>query len=1209
MTGRVIDDRKRASLHFVPFSACAGYTARTQDSGAKKREDSMRERLRLSLAVVLVAGLCAVSGTARAQATRTVTGIVVDNEGGAGIVGASVQVKDTAAVTTQTVAGGSFTLTKVPAGDTTLQVAAEGFLPLDVPVKAGRGNTVVAVYLSKVKVEAAPTRVITGLVRDATTGGPLAGATVKVQGTELGAIADADGLFVLPGVAAADVVLEVSAADHSAAVLTLRACVSAAMVQLLSRVAAPPTDTPAPVAGRTIRGRVTDTANDSVAGATVQVVGTELLAITDENGEFQLDGVGEGDVLLEVQSGGYGTQRISAPAGVASVSPVLKFEAGEEIYITGRAPVIVKNNLANGASVVNDQDLNRVSAATLDTALTGKISGANMQQNSGAPGGGTQLRLRGISTINGQSSPLYVIDGVIVANVSVSGGSNAISGASAGGNPSSQDNPVNRIADLNPNDIENVEVLKGASAAALYGSKAANGVVIITTKRGRTNAGNKVQITQRFGFAQQSNKLGSREFGSLEEVMGQYPNNPRTGAPSPQTVAYMAANGRTFDHEDEITESKLATETIVSASGGTDAGNYYGSILVRDEPGIVKGTYYQKQSGRVSVGYDFGKRLKVQATANLIHTKSDRGLSNNDNTGTSYYVVLASTPNFVSFRRNPDGTYPVNPVVESGSNLLQTVELLDNEEDVWRLVGSTTAGLKVWSNATNNVSLNATFGVDRFQQKNLIYSPAELHFEPVLDGLAGTVVDGSTTNLNANVGAGALWTFAPTSGAFRSALSGGFTYEYQDQDSVFAIAQNLNPGASSVDSATSLSVTQARQRSKDQGFYLQEEVAVLDDSLSLLAGALAERSSLNGDTDKFFLFPKVAATYAVPVPKETFETLRVRAAYGEAGNRPLYAQKFTALNATGIIDGNGTLTTGNNIGDADIEPERQREFEIGLDGALADQKVVLELTGYQRNISNLLLQRTLPDTSGFVTEFLNGGKMRNLGVEAALQVAPLSGPFEWVSRATFTLNRSKVTELPEGIGPFDVAAAGFGSGLGVFRIEEGKSATQIVAPAGEAGIVAVGDGEPDFRVGWANNFTWKQFGLTSLIDWQQGSDVVNLTRLLYDFGGVADDPEGTAERLAAFGADDMRPYIEDASFVKVREVSVFYDLPENVAKQLGPLSTLRVTVSGRNLLTFTGYSGLDPEVSNFGNQPIGRNYDVAPYPPSRSFWFSVDAGF
>jgi TonB-linked SusC/RagA family outer membrane protein len=1172
----------------------------------------MRERLRLSLAMVLVAGLCAVSGTARAQATRTVTGIVVDNEGGAGIVGASVQVKDTAAVTTQTVAGGSFTLAKVPVGETTLQVAAEGFLPLDVPVKAGRGATVVAVYLSKVKVEAPPVRVVTGLVRDATTGGPLAGATVKVQGTELGAITDADGLFVLPGVAASDVVLEVSAADHSAAVLTLPASESAAKVQLQSTVAAPVVDTPTAPVGRSLRGKVTDTANEPVAGATVQVVGTELLAITDENGEFQIDGAANGDLLLEVQAGGYGTQRISAPAGVGSVSPVLKFEAGEEIYITGRAPVIVKNNLANGASVVNDQDLNRVSAATLDSALTGKISGANIQSNSGAPGGGTALRLRGVSTINGQSSPLYVVDGVIIANVSINPGTNAVSAASAGGNPSSQDNAVNRIADLNPNDIENVEILKGASAAALYGSKAANGVVIITTKRGRNNAENKISVTQRFGFAQLSNKLGSRQWGSAEEVAGFFPPD-EDGNTNPVVLAYQASNGRTFDHEDEITESKLATETIVSASGGTENGNYFGSVLVRDEPGIVKGTFAQKQSGRLSVGYDFGKRLKVSATANLLHTKADRGLTNNDNTATSMYVVLSGTPNFISFRRNPDTSYPANPAVPSGSNLLQTVELFESVEDVWRFVGSTTAGLKVWNNAEHNVSLNSTFGVDRLQQKNAIFSPQELIFEPG-DQQPGTSVDGSTTNLNANVGAGALWAYAPQSGAFRSALSVGFTYEYADQDSVFVVAQGLNPGGSSVDSSPGVQVQQTLQRSKDQGFYAQEEVAVLDDTLSLLVGLLAERSSLNGDADKFFLYPKVSATYAIPAAKDLFETLRVRAAYGEAGNRPLYGQKFTPLFSTSAIDGNGVLLPGANIGNPNIEPERQREFEVGFDGALVDQKVVLELTGYQRNISNMLLQRALPESEGFNSEFTNAGSLRNLGVEAALQVAPLSGPFEWVSRATFSLNRSKVTDIPDEIGTFDVPGAGFGANLGAFRIEEGKSATQIVGPtgmdeAGRAVIGKLGDSEPDFRIGWANNFAWKQFGLTSLIDWQQGSEVINLTNLLYDGAGMTEDQTAANERLEKFGARDYSGYVEDASFVKVREVSVYYDFPETLTKQVGPLDTLRVTLSGRNLLTFTGYSGLDPEVSNFGNLAIGRNIDVAPYPPSRSFWLSIDAGF
>ena len=156
----------------------------------------------------------------------------------------------------------------------------------------------------------------------------------------------------------------------------------------------------------------------------------------------------------------------------------------------------------------------------------------------------------------------------------------------------------------------------------------------------------------------------------------------------------------------------------------------------------------------------------------------------------------------------------------------------------------------------------------------------------------------------------------------------------------------------------------------------------------------------------------------------------------------------------------------------------------------------------------------------------------------------------------------------------------------------------------------LGNGEPDFRIGWANNFRWKDIGLTSLFDWQQGSNIVNLTRLLYDAGSVSPDfLEKGADRIKTCGGGDIRPYIEDASFLKLREVSVFWQVPEKWAHQMGALDTLRVSVSGRNLLTFSHYSGLDPEVSNFGNQPIGRNYDVAPYPPSRSFWLSVDAGF
>jgi len=216
-----------------------------------------------------------------------------------------------------------------------------------------------------------------------------------------------------------------------------------------------------------------------------------------------------------------------------------------------------------------------------------------------------------------------------------------------------------------------------------------------------------------------------------------------------------------------------------------------------------------------------------------------------------------------------------------------------------------------------------------------------------------------------------------------------------------------------------------------------------------------------------------------------------------------------------------------------------------------------------------------------------------------------------VSRGVLTLNRSKILSLPSDIqgDGFNITTVGFGAGLGVFRIEKGKSATQIVNDFdGDGDFDVVGDGEPDFRVGWSNIVTFGDFTFTALVDWQHGSNIINLTRLLYDFGNNSPDAAAAGMRLDKFGAGDIRPYIEDASFVKLRELSVSYQVPKKIASQIGPLKTLSVSASGRNLATFTGYSGLDPEVSNFGAQAIGRNYDVAPYPPSRSFWFSITAG-
>jgi len=1011
---------------------------------------------------VAAIAVLASSTAAFAQKKRDISGTVVDASG-APVEGAIVAVADAATPNNaSTDADGNFKLS-VPVVNLALTISADGYQPTQVEVIGAKTALQLQVVLAKppppAKDEA---RVVSGLVVDGDRN-PIAGATVViVQEHPVTVLTDEDGTFSAAGVITSDVAVQVMWNGQQTTVDVPAG--KGGVVVTIGQPSEGGGEHPPEASSRTLKGSVIESnTGDPVIGATIIVTGTPYSAITDENGAFEITDVPMGELPVEISAYGHETKVVNLSHDQILLDVTLALSEGEQIVIEGRAPVIVKQNLANGASVVSDKELNQVSAPTLDAALQGKLAGANLQFNSGAPGGGAQLRLRGISTINGQSSPLFVIDGVVISNVNIQSGANVLTQAAAGGSgQANQDNPVDRISDLNPNDIESVEVLKGASAAALYGSKAANGVVIITTKRGH-NGATAVSVTQRIGSAMVSNKLGSRKFTSQQEVEDTF-GNPAL------TAAYMESGGKAFDHEGEIERTTLSEETIGSVSGGTDKANYYGSLLIKDEPGVVIGTYYEKQTGRIALGYDLWNRVKVAVTANLIHSRSDRGLTNNDNAGVSNYVVLSGTPSFVNLQPT-DGVYPVNPAVGSGTNPMQTVALFDNTEDVWRLISGANVQVDAWKtdDGVHQVKILGNFGVDSFNQKNNILSPPELFFEPTVDGLPGTSIDATSTNLNFNLGAGALWQMTPKDGKFKNALSAGLTYESVDLSTVYVVAQDLTAGQPNVDNGASINVSQTRLRTRDAGIYAQEEVALLDDQLSILAGLLGERSSLNGNPDHYFVYPKLAAVYDLTkyVPKDKFDLVRVRAAYGQAGNRPNYGQKFTALTGTNTIDGNSGLQLGLNSGDANIQPERQQEAELGVDAASKNQRAVVEATAYGRWIDNLLLQRSLPTSSGFTTEFFNGGRMRNLGVELAAQVTPIDKTVSWTTRATFTLNRSKVLSLPEGIPYFDITAAGFGTGLGAFRIEPGHSATQIVTEKNGEEVV-VGNGEPDFRVGWSN---------------------------------------------------------------------------------------------------------------------------------------------
>ncbi len=958
---------------------------------------------------------------------------------------------------------------------------------------------------------------------------------------------------------------------------------------------------------RIVTGQVTDAvSNAPLPGVNVSVRGILASTATDNDGSFALGWVPVGDAVIDFRRIGYKRAVVSVGANQFTISVALEADVFklEEVVVTGRGTGMERRNLANAVATVSGDEVTQVTAQSIEHALQGKVAGADVYTNSGAPGGGAQVQLRGVSTISGANSPLYVIDGVIISNVAIPSNTNAVTRASSGSNASStQDGQVNRVVDLNPNDIESIEILKGASASAIYGSKASNGVVIIQTRRGQEGRP-RVNLTQRFGFFDLAEKLGFRTFEDAAEV------DAWGGAGTAAAVGFVP--GRTFDHEEALAgRNALSHETQLSASGGDGNTTYFVSGLWKNDEGIMENTGFEKQSFRVNVDQEFSSRFRANISSNALHTLAQRGLTNNDNAGVSPYMVFPFTPNIVDLRRRPDGTFPDNPFERS--NPLATIAQMKNNEDVWRFIGSLRLEFDAVQTPNHNLQVLAQAGVDFFSQTNDLFFPPDLQFEDD-DGFAGTSLltnsDNEFINLNTNV----IHTYSPGSGTTFTS-SAGLTYETRDLSVASVQNQGQIAGQESIAAGVKVTLNENRSRSEDFGFYFQEEILTLDERLLLTVGIRGDQTSRNSADDKIFWYPKAAASMRFPGTGGFFDELKVRAAYGEVGNQPLFGQKFTPLTATNNIEGIPGLLVQGSVASPDLRPERQREVEGGVDAVLANGRATLELTGYQKSISELLLTRQLAPSSGFAQQIFNGGKLRVRGIEAALGVVPIqTANVNWLFRTTFAMTRSKVTQLD--VPAFVPSNAGFGTGLGTFRIEEGKSVTQLVGNTGNGGPVgALGEANPDFRMGFTNDVSVGAVSFFMHADWQQGGDVVNLTELLYDAGGNTEDfevDEGGSFRIANFGAGAVgtKLYIQDASFFKVREATVAWEVPQRVVSSVwGAIRSARLSLSGRNLLTFSGYRGMDPEVSNFGNQAVGRNIDVAPFPPSRSFWFSVDLSF
>src|SRR5438046_1535007 len=556
---------------------------------------------------------------------------------------------------------------------------------------------------------------------------------------------------------------------------------------------------------RQITGQVTSAATrEAVAGVNVSVTGTAFAAVTNAEGRYAIAAPGSA-VTLVFRRIGFKRKEAPVPAGQSAADVQLEEDVFnlEAVVVTGQQTGISRANAAHSSTVVTAAEITSVPAPAVDRALQGRVPGAYIQQNSGAPGGGTQIQIRGSNTVIGSADPLFVVDGVIYSEASISSGLFTVT---ASGNPQStrndgerQDDSVNRLTDRNPNHRP-------------------------------SNA-------------------------TLREVAGEKP---------------------------------MSYETQLDVSGGSGDTRYFLSGNVKGDGGIIANTGAQRQTLRANIDQSFSDRFSVAFSSAFNRTSTQRGFTNNDNSGASITYAIAYIPGYVPITP-VNGVFPNPGVTYKGSNPLQTVALAQNDESAVRFTGGLTATYQAIASANTSLKIVAAGGIDFFNQRNKVWAPRELYFQAnqANPGVA-TVgnADSRFTNWNLN----AIHTYTATS--FKTTTSAGVQWEDRQLNRARVEADGLLPGQQNINQGSVLTPFEELTHERTVGLYGQEEWLGLRDRLLLSVGARAGRSSANGDVHKSYLFPKAAGSYRFPGLLGEGSDVKLRVAYGETGNQPLFGQKF-----------------------------------------------------------------------------------------------------------------------------------------------------------------------------------------------------------------------------------------------------------------------------------------------------------------------------
>lgn len=988
---------------------------------------------------------------------------------------------------------------------------------------------------------------------------------------------------------------------------------------------------------QTISGKVTDQSNgEGLPGVAVLVKGTTVGTTTSFDGSYTIN-VPSNAATLVYRFIGY--LSVEKPIGNASeINVALKSDTKllEEVVVVGYGTQERRDITGSVASVKSDE-IKNTPVAGLDQAIQGRIAGVNVTSSSGTPGGGISVRVRGTSSISAGNDPLYVVDGVPVSNTDISQG--------GFGNQK-----INPLAEINPNDIESIEVLKDASSAAIYGSRASNGVVLITTKKGKAGK-TQVDIDAYAGvqnFTKKVDFLNATEYTNIVNEARQNYMNDNPG----KTVSLLGAPAYDTNWIDEVTRSTASISNLqVSVRGGDEKTKFYISGAQFKQEGIILNNEYERKNLRLNLDHSISSKIKIGTNLGVSRSNNNRIIGDNS--------IFAPWPNALQSRPdqpayNEDGTY----FATQRNNPVQGALEPDYETTIFRVFGNLYGNYEIIPGLNYRLSVGGDW-----------YNNKEFQYEPITSGQGfGTKGYGLAGNGTAsNYLVENTVDYAKSFGELNMTALLGYTFQDFVTERQYVTGTDF-PSASFryITSAAKIPSGTSTWTSNALESYLGRVNLDYADKYLLSLAIRRDGSSKFSEDNKYGTFPSVSVGWRLS--QESFmqdisflSDLKLRASYGVTGNQEGIGD-YAALALIGggqnYNDQSGVAPS--QLPNPDLKWEQTTQTNVGVDFGFLSNRISASADYFIKKTDDLLLSRPLPRTSGYTSITENIGSLENTGLEFAVSTQNLTGEFKWTTDFNIAFIDNKVTKLNNDE-PFDrgfVNRVAVGESIGAFYLLEQIGIYQtndevpekLFAKGVRAGDVKFrdinGDGDittgadrtfvgsavPDYFGGITNNFAYKGFDLSVFFQYSVGNEVYAMWKELDGAGNlgsgannnaiaqdVADDrwtgagtsntvPRAVYGAAGTYNAQRSSRYLEDGSYLRLKTLNFGYTLPSTLVDRVG-LRKVRVYATGQNLLTFTDYSGFDPEVSSNAQDAVTAGNDQATLPQLRSFTLGVNIGF